>query len=143
MVGPDGVNFNFYVEEAFNTLFPDREDAIVKMVDFHATTGNEAEYYYVCADSFSFPAILAQLRALGAPIPKEVVQVVDVLNKLNFIFYTLNLSVKIEGGFVIGTRPALALNLQALKDDFGSDHPSYGWDEMKVIDKSNCPSSTI
>ena len=84
------------------------------MVDFHATSGNEAEYYYICVDSFSFPAVLAQVRGLGIPIPKEAIQVIDVFNKLNVVFKKLNLTLKIEGGVVIGTRPATPNNLSAL-----------------------------
>jgi hypothetical protein len=69
----DGTNFNFAYEEGFNTLFPNRNDAILKMVNFQNTVGKEAEYYYFCADSFSFPAILAQFRGLGIPIPAEAI----------------------------------------------------------------------
>lgn len=110
------------------------------MVDIHTTTGNEAEYYYFCADSFSLPAVLAQVRALGIPIPKEAIQVIDVFNKLNVVFKKLNLTLRIEGGVVVGTRPATPNNLSALKSDFESDLPKYGWNDMKVIDKSTCAS---
>lgn len=113
------------------------------MIDFHATAGNEAEYYYVCVDSFSFPAILAQFRALGIPIPKEAIQVIDIFNKLNVVFKKLNLTLRIEGGVVIGTRPATANNLSALETAFGSDHPKYGWKDMKVIDKTSCPAAAV
>ena len=108
------------------------------MIDFHTTTDNEAEYYYICADSFSFPAVLAQVRALGIPIPKEAIQVIDIFNKLNVVFKKLNLSLRIEGGVVIGTAPATPNNLSALETAFGSDHPKYGWADMKVIDKTSC-----
>ena len=69
----DGKNFNYPAKEAFDLLFPPRNDAIVKLVDFKITDNKEAEFYYVCVDSFSFPAILAQVRGMGIPIPPEAI----------------------------------------------------------------------
>ncbi len=55
----DGIKFNFYDAKMFDYLFPNRDDAIIKMVNFLNTNGAEAEFYYTCVDSFSFPAFLA------------------------------------------------------------------------------------
>jgi hypothetical protein len=43
------------------------------LVDFKNTDNKEAEFYYVCVDSFSFPAVLAQVRGMGIPIPPEAI----------------------------------------------------------------------
>jgi hypothetical protein len=69
----DGVKFNYPAKEVFDLLFPPRNDAVLKLVDIQNTQGAEAEYYYVCVDSFSFPAILAQVRGMGIPIPPEAI----------------------------------------------------------------------
>lgn len=108
------------------------------MVDFQNTVGKEAEFYYVCVDSFSFPAVLAQVRGMGIPIPPEVIKVIDIVNKLSVIMKKLNLTLKIEGGVVIGARPADAADVTALQTAFGSDLPKYPWSGMKVLDKAAC-----
>ena len=41
------------------------------MVDTSNNVGHEAEYYFVCVDSFSLIALVAQLRGMGVPIPPE------------------------------------------------------------------------
>lgn len=98
----------------FDLLFPARDDAIVRLVDIVNTKGGEAEFYYVCVDSFSFPAVLAQIRSLGINIPKEAIQVIDVVNKLNVVLKKLNLTLKLEGGLIVGARPTSSAALVAL-----------------------------
>ena len=135
----DGKNFNYPAKEAFDLLFPPRNDAIVKLVDFQITDNKEAEFYYVCVDSFSFPAILAQVRSMGIPIPPEAIQVIDIVNKLSVILKKLNLTLKIEGGVVVGARPAGAADVTALQTAFGATLAKYPWSDLKVIDKAACP----
>ena len=65
----DGVIFNYPSKEVFELLLPPRKDAIVKLVDFIGRGNEEADFYYICVGSFSFPAILAQVRGMGIPIP--------------------------------------------------------------------------
>jgi hypothetical protein len=134
----DGTQFNFYIEKFFNTLFPARSDAIVKMVNFVATADSEAEYYYVCVDSFSLPAVLDQVRAAGLPIPPEAIKFIDIFNKLNVVFKKLNLTLKLEGGVVIGARPADAAAVTAIQTAMGDTLPKYPWDAMKIVDKAGC-----
>jgi hypothetical protein len=135
----DGKNFNYPAKEAYELLFPPRNDAIVKLVDFLATDNKEAEFYYICVDSFSFPAVLAQVRGMGIPIPPEAIKVIDIVNKLSVIMKKLNLTLKIEGGVVVGARPAGAADVTALETAFGGKLPKYPWSGMKVIDKAACP----
>ena len=109
------------------------------MVDFKVTDNKEGEFYYICVDSFSFPAVLAQVRGMGIPIPPEAIKVIDIINKLSVIMKKLNLTLKIEGGVVIGARPAGAVDVTALETAFGATLPKYPWSAMKVIDKAACP----
>jgi hypothetical protein len=135
----DGVKFNYPAKEAFELLFPPRADAIVRMVDFNSAQGTEAEYYFACVDSFSFPAILAQVRGMGIPIPPEAIKVIDVVNKLSVILKKLNITLRIEGGVVVGARPTGAAHTDALKLDFTGDVAGYDWAKMKVVEKASCP----
>jgi len=118
---------------------PPRNDAIVKMVDVNVVPPNEAEYYYICVDSFSFPAVLAQVRGMGIPIPPEAIKVIDIVNKLTVILKKLNLTLKIEGGVVVGFRPAGDADVAVIETAFGKKLPKYPWSGMKVIDKAACP----
>ena len=51
---------------------------------------------------------------MGIPIPPEAIKVIDIVNKLSVIFKKLNLTLKIEGGVVVGARPADAADVTAL-----------------------------
>jgi hypothetical protein len=135
----NGVNFNYPAQQVFETLFPTRDDAVVKMVDIVNTRDAEAEFYYVCIDSFSFPAVLAQVRGMGIPIPPEAIKVIDVVNKLSVVLKKLNLTLKLEGGVVIGARPADAAAVSVLETAFSNDTGKYSFGAMKVLDKSVCP----
>lgn len=135
----DGIKFNYPVQQAYELLFPPRADAVVKMVDVSNVQGQEAEYYFACVDSFSFPAVLAQVRGMGIPIPPEAIKIIDVVNKLSVILKKLNITLKIEGGIVVGTRPSSAANLGTLQTDFTSDVSGYDWSKMVVMDKATCP----
>ena len=64
----------------------------------------EAELYFICVDSFSFPAVLAQVRGMGIPIPPEAIKVIDIFNMLSVILKKLNLTFKFEAGVVVGAR---------------------------------------
>jgi len=134
----DGINFNFPAQQIFEALFPTRDDAVLKMVDIVNTVDAEAEFYYVCVDSFSFPAILAQVRGMGVPIPAEAIKVIDVVNKLSVVLKKLNLTLKLEGSVVIGARPADSNAVSVLETAFSNDLPHYPWSSMKVLDKTGC-----
>jgi hypothetical protein len=138
VAGADGTKFNFFDAEMFDFLFPNREDAIVKMVNFVNTKGAEAEYYYTCVDSFSFPAFLAQVKALGIPIPPEAIKAIDIFNKLSVVFKKLGMTLRAEGGFVLGPRPANAAAVTTLQTAVGGSLAKYGWSDMAVLDKSKC-----
>ena len=60
----DGKNFNFHDKEAFDLLFPPRNDAIVKLVDFKITKNKEAEFYFACLDGWDLFSLL--------PVPNGV-----------------------------------------------------------------------
>jgi hypothetical protein len=87
-------------------LLPPRKDAIIKLFDFVVKSTLEAEMYYICIDTFSLPALLDQVRGAGIPIPPDAIKVIDIVNKLSVILKKLNLSVKLEGGVVVGARRA-------------------------------------
>lgn len=76
---------------------------------------------------------------MGIPIPPEAIKVIDIVNKLSVILKKLNLTLKIEGGVVVGARPAAAADVTALETAFGSKLPKYPWSAMKVLDKASCP----
>jgi hypothetical protein len=135
----DGVIFNYPSKEVFELLLPPRKDAIVKLVDFIGRWNEEAEFYYICVDGFSFPAILAQVRGMGIPIPPEAIKVIDIFNMLSVIFKKLNLTLKIEGAAVVGYRPSTDWEIPNAKTAFGSKLPKYSWSELKIIDKTGCP----
>jgi hypothetical protein len=56
----------YYDEDTFNLLFPEREDAVVRLAGWADTPGNVArqlafiEMHYLCVDAFSIPALLEQ-----------------------------------------------------------------------------------
>ena len=64
---------------------------------------------------------------------------IDIVNKLSVILKKLNLTLKIEGGVVVGARPAGAADVTALETAFGTKLPNYPWSGMKVIDNAACP----
>lgn len=135
----DGIKFNYPAQQAYELLFPPRSDAVVKMVDINNVQGEEAEYYFACVDSFSFPAVLAQIKGMGVPIPAEAIKVIDVVNKLSVILKKLNITLRLEGGIVVGARPSSAAHLGTLQTDFTSDVANYDWSKMVVMDKAACP----
>jgi|LauGreDrversion4_2_1035121.scaffolds.fasta_scaffold1320271_1 hypothetical protein len=75
---------------------------------------------------------------MGVPIPPEAVKVIDIVNKVSVVLKKLNLTLKIEGGAVVGTRMS-PLFLADLEFDFTGEVYNYPWSSMKVLDKSSCP----
>ena len=135
----NGKNFNYPTKEVFELFFPPRNDAVVKLVDYNANWLEEKEYYYVCVDSFSFPAVLAQVRGMGIPIPPEAIQVIDIVNQLSDILKKLNLTLKIEGAVLVGARVTVASDFTGIETKYGKKIPNYAWSDMKIIDKAACP----
>ena len=60
-------------------LFLSRTDAVLKLISVLGTTNKEAEFLYVCLDSYSVSAIVAQVEALGITMPAIVTKIVSIL----------------------------------------------------------------
>ena len=63
------------------------------------------------------------------------------MNKLSVVFKKLNLTLRLEGAFVIGARPADAAAITTLEASFGNELPKYAWSNLKIFDKSTCPAA--
>ena len=136
----DGTKFSYSEETLFNKFFPQRNDAVVKMSKHLLTDVNELEYLYICADTFSFGAFLAQLNSLGIEVPENTIKVIDFVNNLNFILKKLNMSLKVEGGLILGSTLSgnLKRSLKALKSSLDPAIAGYAWDNLVPIDTEDC-----
>ena len=54
----DGKNFNYPDKETFESIFPPKKDAELKLVDFKTTKNKEAEFYFGCLDGWDLLSLL-------------------------------------------------------------------------------------
>jgi hypothetical protein len=104
----DGVNF-LWEEDLFNLWFPEREDAVLRMVAYYQeaedadppTFTDGYEQWYLCIDSFSLDAVIEQNEAFGLERTSGSSFFVS-LTSLFDIFKKLNMSFKVHGGIIFG-----------------------------------------
>jgi len=103
----DDVNFH-WEEDLFNLWFPEREDAVLRMVAYFELPDDDPptavlgyEQWYLCIDSFSLDAVIEQNEAFGLERTSGSSFFVS-LTSLFDIFKKLNMSFKVHGGIIFG-----------------------------------------
>ena len=100
-----GLKSQFFNADAYNKMFQSRGDAIFKFIKSKFEEGVQTVPYlvYFCVDRFSAPAILDFLASsTGAPIPRFIIQSLDLLNIFTFLLQVLGLSYKVDSLILLG-----------------------------------------
>lgn len=137
--GLDGIDFYYDDEDIWNSLFNDRDDAVLKMIYFDDTDENELELYYFCADSLSLPAFFEFSGAFGLTPSTSLASSV---NSIASIFTKVGLSFKLHGAFRNGWGDdSDALDITNELVDYDILIPGYRIQELVGLSKSDaaCP----
>lgn len=97
--GLDGIDFFYDDEDIWNSLFNDRDDAVLKMLKVENTEESEFELYYMCVDTLSLPAFFEFSQAFGL---EPSTSLATNFNSVASIFVKLNLAFKVHGAFTVG-----------------------------------------
>lgn len=124
-------------EEDFNLFFSDREDAILKYVMVGEYDETPVDIIYLCADTFSFPALMEQARAFGLDISDSQISLAETLNSFSTTLKKFNLSFKIHGGILLslGTDGDY-YELIDQYDTLDAAIPGYPYHELAIVDHS-------
>lgn len=101
-VNYDGVNFFYEDEDIFNSIFNDRDDAILSYVFQNDNDEDSQEMYYFCADTTSAPALLEWFGAFGVESTSTGTSLANLLNSVTSIFSKLGLIFKVHGAAIFG-----------------------------------------
>jgi len=101
----DEFEFAFTDEDEFNSVFPDRPDAILKFMKYHEFAPFDAfDQYYICVDPFAVEALLVQLEMFGLEPNYSSANFLIAFNSLFSIFKKLNFTLKFHGAILTGGR---------------------------------------
>jgi hypothetical protein len=122
-------------EDIFNLWFPEREDAVLRLVEYFEFNEPVSwiyghEQWYLCIDSFSLDAVIEQNEAFGLERTSGSSFFVS-LTSLFDIFKKLNMSFKIHGGIILGENLGAAGHEDLIEDKAydleGFEIPGYNF----------------
>ena len=138
----DDGDYFYWGDEDFELFFPDRSDALLKLVrmdDYNSIV----EVIYACADPFSLPAALVEARAFGLDTSDSSVSLIESLNAFGDIIRKLNLVFKLHGGIVLSDPDSSYVYGYGIEEYeyLAPFLKGYYYHEMTIVDQSlaNCP----
>jgi len=129
----DGAKFNWSDEDKFYAMFPDRDDAVLKMVGFEY--GESIEHLYFCVDAFSFDAIIEQNKAFGIEA-SSLRSFFTSFGALLSVQKKLNLTFRIHGAILLGMSPFGVLGTNGIVAKYiVFEHliPAYNYEEIVSV----------
>ena len=98
----DGVNFSYLDDDAWDSVFSEREDAFHRLVHIDTTYWTSfgyfpVEFHYLCADTFSLPALVDFASYHGVKPAGNSISLAESLNSLFGMFRKFGFTFRLHG----------------------------------------------